>query len=76
MAIMWDFRDRHGRLMTIEELLKAMPGVSRAMLYRPTGRLAAVRAAIKQSLVVTVQSGHVTAGGGVDAEDHDDADDE
>jgi hypothetical protein len=69
IAIMSDVREKQGRLITVRELLSMMPGVSRATLYRPKGRFAAARAAIRKTLRMAVPSGHVTEGGGIDAED-------
>jgi hypothetical protein len=71
IAIMWDYRDKHGKLISVPELLKMMPGVSKPTLYRPKGRFKAARAAVKKSLLRTVPKGHPTPGGGVDAVDED-----
>jgi hypothetical protein len=74
IAAMVDYQKKHQKLLTVDAVVKLTPGTSRSSLYRSPMFMAA-REAIKAELRGTVPKGHVTAGGGVDAEDYDDADD-
>jgi hypothetical protein len=76
IAVMWDHRRKHDKLMTLNSLLQLLPDTSRSALYR-FPEFTAARAAIKETLRGTVPRGHKTTGGCVEAEDYDpDSEDE
>src|SRR5262249_16824465 len=75
IAIMWHYSHKHGKRLPVRALLKLMPGTGRSTLYR-SPQFVATRAAIKASLHGVVQKGHMTEGGGVEAEDWDTSEDE
>jgi hypothetical protein len=68
IGIMYDHQKRTGKLISVPKLLELMPDTSKSTLYRDPA-FKSTRTAIKKLLIGAVPKGHVTQGGGVEAED-------
>jgi len=75
MVLMYDHKNRFGKLMTVNKILEMIPDTNRAALYRDKNFVAA-REAIKESLQMKPPSGFKNIDGEMDARAEDDDDDD